>query len=985
MVTAAARRLPAAFSPRTAAGKRRVIGIALLLAILAPFAALNRLPKLDTVRADMAAATSADAECFQGFCVEADPESTFWSRWWRFSTTYLRLVAIGMAFAFAAAGLAEAFLAPGGGQAVTARAGGRLRRILAGLGLGPVVNLCSACVVPVSGAVRRGGLGVEGALALVHGSAVLNAPSLLMIAAIFSPSIGVSRVLLGAAAAFLLGPLVAAAAGRTPAGREAAGGAGEPVPPSAADPTATWGQALAAGLPAWARASGRMAARMGPIMVAAGLVSGAAIQVLRPEMVQAFLGDDLAGVLVAATLGVLINVPLLFEIPLVTVLLLLGAGAGPAAALLFAAAAGGPVTFWGLSRVIPWRGIGAYAAGTWVIAAAGGLLVLAAGALLPDRSPLRLHGSGSGERAASGERATGSDERAAASAAAFAPPAVVSAGEASGDGAPARLPPLRFTDVSVESGVSGDVYHSRSAHSLGVNWIDVDRDGRPDLFAVGGDPEFPPKLFRNLGGGRFEAAHHLIPELPAYEMSGSIFADYDNDGDSDIYLYTDRQEWRLHGSNAPDGPPNLLLKNLLMESGGRIPAGRPLFAEAAASAGVDDRAAQPFGELPAYRTKAAAWMDYDRDGCVDLYVAHTVMNRAGIEALRDRLYRNRCDGTFEPAAVAVSALRSGFTVLAAHLDGDLWPDLYVANVSFDLAWPHYWDHLYRNRNGVLVELPREAVPGVGDDAQAAMGMDVADVNLDGRWDLYISDLFDGTPHERPPWGNALYLGGEEALFGDNAAPEAGVAGDDSWGVNFFDADHDGWEDLYVATMMGAASELFYANDGDGTFTNVADGAGYVTGDSRGSAVADYDGDGDLDLAVVNQHVCGDTRPACSLQLLRNDTPAAGNWLQIRLTGTRSNRDAIGAVVRVRAGGLAMMRQVKGGSGGHSQSDLTVHFGLGPARAADVVEVDWPSGLRTRWRRQEANRLIDVIEGQGCRAGGPRSGDRPDCSEAALSR
>lgn len=152
MVTAAARRLPAAFSPRTAAGKRRVIGIALLLAILAPFAALNRLPKLDTVRADMAAAASPNAECFQGFCVEADPESTFWSRWWRFSTTYLRLVAVGMAFAFAAAGLAEAFLTPGGGQAVTARAGGRLRRILAGLGLGPVVNLCSACVVPVSGA-----------------------------------------------------------------------------------------------------------------------------------------------------------------------------------------------------------------------------------------------------------------------------------------------------------------------------------------------------------------------------------------------------------------------------------------------------------------------------------------------------------------------------------------------------------------------------------------------------------------------------------------------------------------------------------------------------------------------------------------------------------------------------------------------------------------------------------------------------------------
>ena len=954
MVTAAARRLPAAFALHTAAGKRRVIGIVLLLAILVPFAGLNRLPKLDTVRADLAAALAPTAECFQGFCVEADPESTFMARWWRFSTTYLRLVAIGMAFAFAAAGIAEAFLVPGvgDGQLPAVRARGRLRRILAGLGMGPVVNLCSACVVPVSSAVRRGGLGVEGALALVHGSAVLNVPSLLMIAVIFTPAIGASRLLLGAAAAFLLGPLVAAVAGR----RAAAGGACDLAPPDVPDPAATWGQVLAEGLPAWGRASGRMVLQMGPIMVAAGLVSGAAIQVLRPETVEAFLGDNLAGILVAATLGVLINVPLLFEIPLVTVLLLLGAGSAPAAALLFAAAAGGPVTFWGLSRAIPWRGIGAYAAGTWAIAAAGGLAVLGAIALLPERPALRLHAAEPAVRAAeSGEQAR---------AAAALDPAVA-----------ARFPPLMFADVSIESGVSGDTYHSRSTHSLGVNWVDVDRDGRPDLFAVGGDPEFPPRLFRNLGNGTFEAAHHLLPELPAYEMSGSLFADYDNDGDPDIYVYTDRQEWYLHGSNLPDGPPNLLLKNLLAEHGGRIPAGRPLFEEVAAAAGVDDRAPVPFGEQPAYRTKAAAWLDYDRDGCVDLYVGHSVINRADLEALRDRLYRNRCDGTFEPVAVPTSALRSGFAVLAAHLDGDLWPDVYVGNVSYDLSWPHHWDQVYRNRDGALVELPPEAIPGVGDDAQAAMGIDVADVDLDGRWDLYISDLLDGTPHESPPFGNVLYMGGEGALLDDNVAVAAGVAGDDSWGVNFLDADHDGWEDLYVATMMGAGSELLFANNRDGTFTNVAAAAGYRTGASRGSAVADYDGDGDLDIAVVNHHVCGNTRPACSLQLLRNDTPSDGGWLQLRLTGTRSNRDAIGAVVRVRAGELAMMRQVKGGSGGHSQSTLTVHFGLGQATVADVVEIDWPSGLRTRWRRQEANRRIEVIEGEAC-----RSGDLAGCTE-----
>ena len=480
--------------------------------------------------------------------MEADPESTFLARWWRFSTTYLRLVAIGMAFAFAAAGIAEAFLVPGVGigQVPAVRARSRLRRILTGLGMGPMVNLCSACVVPVSSAVRRGGLGVEGALALVHGSAVLNVPSLLMIAVIFSPSIGASRLLLGAAAAFLLGPLVAAVVGRRRGGRRVRSGSAVRARPR---------RDLATGA---GRGAAGLGARLRPHGAAdvadhgwAGLVSGAAIQFLRPETVEAFLGDNLTGILVAATLGVLINVPLLFEIPLVTVLLLLGAGTAPASALLFAAAAGGPVTFLGLSKAIPWRGIGAYAAGTWAIAAAGGLLVLAAGALLPERPALRLHAAESGEG--------------------------VAAAPAAGSAVPARFPALRFADVSIESGVSGDTYHSRSAHSLGVNWIDVDRDGRPDLFAVGGDPEFPPRLFRNLGDGTFEAAHHLIPELPEYEMSGSVFADYDNDGDADIYVYTDRQQWYLHGSNAPDGPPNLLLKNLLAEHGGRVPAGRPLF------------------------------------------------------------------------------------------------------------------------------------------------------------------------------------------------------------------------------------------------------------------------------------------------------------------------------------------------------------------------------------------------------------------------
>ena len=685
----------ARFALGTVTGKRRVIGIVLLLALLIPFFALNRLPKLDTVRADLALALAPTAECFQGFCIEREPESTFLQRWWRFSLTYLQLVAAGMVFAFLAGGIAETFLmpAPAAGRAGSPRLfGGRWGRILKGLGMGPVVNLCSACVVPVSSAMHRRGLGIEGSLALVHGSATLNVPSLLMIAVVFSPLIGASRLALGLTAAFLLGPLVlwvartastrraawAAAAegaacelpgwdpaaalggperqgagrctsasgrpetvtggtasgysspwwnpashrerrGARPAGRAEASmsgigerGAAQPAgmhrriraagvapratgaqPAAAAEEAARalpeWGPGGAAGGPArqaagqhtfatgrpepvaggaavgptraaprtfskpadswaavavagvrqWARATGRLVVQMAPLMVVAGFASGAAIQLLQPETVEAYLGDSLLGVLAAATLGVLINVPLLFEIPLVALLLVLGAGAAPSAALLFAAAAGGPITFWGLARTVGRRGIAAYAAGTWTIAVLGGLLVLAVSTQFPALAPLR------------------------AALVPEAPAAVKQTPAGPTHARPAEAVALAFRDVSVAAGVSGDIYHSIATHSLGVNWIDVNRDGWPDLFAVRGDAGLAPRLFLNRGDGSFEPRHDLLPELPAMEMSGSVFADYDNDGDDDIYVYTDHPEWSLQGYNAPDGPPNLLLKNLL--------------------------------------------------------------------------------------------------------------------------------------------------------------------------------------------------------------------------------------------------------------------------------------------------------------------------------------------------------------------------------------------------------------------------------------
>ena len=1065
MVAAALR--GASVALRTEAGKRRVIGAVLLLALLVPFFALNRLPKLDTVRADLALALAPTAECFQGFCIEREPESTFLQRWWRFSLTYLQLVAAGMVFAFLAGGIAETFLMPAPATGATAPPrllGGRWGRILKGLGMGPVVNLCSACVVPVSSAMHRRGLGIEGSLALVHGSATLNVPSLLMIAVVFSPLLGASRIALGLTAAFLLGPLVlwvarraaaepaawAAAAedaacelpgwgpeqqgaeeptsaiwhpetaasgaasgssgpwwnpashrerrGARLAGRDetsmsgicergatppdgvhrrshaavvapradgetvacsAAFGPTRPAPGAFRNPADSWSAVAVTGARQWARATGRLVVQMAPLMVVAGFASGAAIQLLQPETVDAYLGNSLLGVLAAATLGVLINVPLLFEIPLVALLLVLGAGAAPSATLLFAAAAGGPITFWGLARVVGRRGIAAFAAGTWAIAVLGGLLVLAVSTQFPALAPLR------------------------AALVPAAPAAVKQTPAGPIHTRPADAVPLAFTDVSVSAGVTGDIYHSIATHSLGVNWIDVNRDGWPDLFAVRGDAGLAPRLFLNRGDGSFAPRHDLLPELPGMEMSGSVFADYDNDGDEDIYVYTDHPEWSLQGYNAPDGPPNLLLKNLFAEHGGRLPAAGPLFEEVAAAAGVDDLATAPFGELPAYRTKAANWLDYDRDGCVDLYVGHIVINNEADPANRDRLFHNECDGTFTDASDSALPLtadyRAALVVYGAHLDDDLWPDLYVVNVAGNGAnRTLHSDQIYRNREGRFVPV-FDDWPWIGDDAQAGMGIAAADVDLNGTWDLYITDLLSATTLERPPGGNVLYLADTSGSWADNKAAGAGVAGTDSWGINFLDADHDGWEDIYVATMVHLNDELLYANNRNGTFTNVAEQAGYDTGASRGSAVADYDGDGDLDIAVVNQHEphCAEgPPPSCSLQLLRNDTATAGNWLKLRLVGTASNRSAIGALVRVQAGPLRLMRQVTGGSSGHSQNSLVVHFGLGRVEVVDRVEILWPSGARTSWSGQESDRLVEVVEGRACAVG-----QRAACVEA----
>jgi hypothetical protein len=516
----------------------------------------------------------------------------------------------------------------------------------------------------------------------------------------------------------------------------------------------------------------------------------------------------------------------------------------------------------------------------------------------------------------------------------------------------APLHAQHFTDVTGAAGIGNEYYETQNHHGLGVIWIDFDEDGWPDLLATNGQGN-PPHLYQNNGDGTFALADDLLPALPDYEYMGAVYADYDNDGDSDIYLYTDHEQV----FNPGDGPPNLLLKNLFVENGGMVEPGVPLFEEVAEAAGVEEQLDDPpQGDYGGSRTTTAAWIDYNRDSYTDLVVCHWVIPQLEHPAAQNRIYLNNGDGSFTEVTdtcgiynAEATHPRNTLASFAGHLDQDLWPDLYVINV--DGRSPSHHDVYYRNMmDSTFLDVTADS-PGIGDDAGAGMGATAGDIDLDGDWDFYMSDLWD-TGIDALPLGNPLYLNNGDGTFADNSADVAGVQGDNSWGVNFFDADQDGYEDLFVAVIL--FEDFFYHNDQDGTFSDLSQEAGvYTSGNGRGSAVADYDGDGDLDL-VVTYH-------QGNLRLFQNNYPGQGNWLQVKLDATLSNRDAIGSVVRVSAGGLQMMRQVLGGTSAHSQDSLVVHFGMGAATTADSIEVLWPSGVVDVMTDVASNQVVVIKE------------------------
>ena len=521
------------------------------------------------------------------------------------------------------------------------------------------------------------------------------------------------------------------------------------------------------------------------------------------------------------------------------------------------------------------------------------------------------------------------------------------------------------------------------AMGSGVAAGDFDGDGRVDLYVS--TKTKPGRLYRNLGNWKFadvtDAAglaeqgswldrikSSVSSDAPPIWRQGAVFADVNNDGRPDLHVSRNRA-------------PNLLYLN----------QGDGTFTEEAAARGL----ALVDGSV------VGAFADYDRDGWLDVFVLTNQMDGTEPMGRPDRLFRNTGGGKFVEVTqqAGIAGETFGHAATWFDYDGDGWPDLHVAN---DFAGP---DHFYRNnRDGTFANVVNAVAPHV---PYSSMGVDAADVNNDGHFDLLVADMAT-TTRERDRRGlaasrddvlmmgtragavpqylrNTLLLNTGRGVFRE-AAIWAGLAATDwTWSLRLEDFDHDGWTDLHVTNgmvreannsdllvrMMGALSDreriavmknspvlaeanLAYRNlRGERFAPATAEwGLGEV-GVSFGAATADLDNDGDLDLVHLN-HEGG-------LSVFRNDV-TAGHRVQIRLRGTRSNRFGAGAVVRVESPAAGRQaRTLVIARGYASGSELVAHFGLGDDPKVSRLTVEWPSGVRQEFTDLDADHAYTITE------------------------
>ena len=525
-------------------------------------------------------------------------------------------------------------------------------------------------------------------------------------------------------------------------------------------------------------------------------------------------------------------------------------------------------------------------------------------------------------------------------------------------------PEVKFANVTAERGVvfkheDGRSYKKYFVETLGsgIALFDYDHDNDVDIYLVNGAKldsssagvDAMNRLYRNDGTGHFVDVTEASGVGHQGYGVGVCVGDYDNDGWLDMYV--------------TNFGANVLYRN----------NGDGTFVDRTASAGV---------EVNAW-SAGCAFADVDADGDLDLYVAnyvnfsvetHTPCRVKGIlvycsprtyDGVKDIFFRNNGDGTFtedtENAGFDNFAAR-GLGVTFADYDADGDPDLYVANDADA-------NFLYNNDgSGRFREESQFAGVALSEHGLVENGMGVAfgDYDNDTWLDLVVTNFQHQT--------NTLYHSDAGEFFSDQTY--ASGTGNVSlpylaWGINFFDFDHDGFQDFFVAnghihdnvalidssTTYAQLNHLFW-NNGNGTFMDVApqSGPGFaLQRSSRGSAVGDLDNDGDLDLVVSN---VGE-----NVDILRNDGgDRSGNWINLKLVGTVSNRSAIGTRVTLKTGEYFQVREIRSGSSYLSQNDLRLHFGVGRQNEVQL-EIKWQSGTVQKFSQVPVNQFLKVVEGR----------------------
>jgi enediyne biosynthesis protein E4 len=541
---------------------------------------------------------------------------------------------------------------------------------------------------------------------------------------------------------------------------------------------------------------------------------------------------------------------------------------------------------------------------------------------------------------------------------------------------PVAASPVTFVDVAKEAGVIapnvwGGVDHKRyiiEAKGSGLAFFDYDNDGWLDIYLTNGtrlDAKWEPgkaptsHLYKNNRDGTFTDVTEKSGLARTGWQTGVCVGDYDNDGWDDLFSCFWGQNILFH--NNGDGT----------------------FTEVTRKAGVYDEKIR-WGA-------GCTFFDYDRDGHLDLFVCNyikldpektsmktepevcqwkgipTMCGPRGLPGDTNVLFHNNGDGTFTDVSEKSGILKPGprysITAVSYDFDNDGWPDLYVAVDSQPSI-------LFKNNHdGTFTDVAVIAGVAYSENGheQAGMGLGVADYDCDGSFDIFKTNFADDTCN--------LYHNNGDGTFSDvTFASGIGINNQYvAWGCAFLDYDNDGWADIMQINghvypeISGRETgqsfknpRLVYRNLGNGRFKDVSPEMGPGISErfsSRGAAFGDYDNDGDIDAVILNMNDVP--------SLLRNDGGNAQNWIKMKLIGTKCNRTAIGARVRVITGKHIQMDEVHSGSSVMSQCDLRLHFGLGKAQTIDVIEVKWPTtGKIERFPQVKPNQILTIREGRG---------------------